>query len=331
MPRRCTAIESVDRQSKLVDAPTPTLGWVRPWRLCAFAFAPAVAAAAVFCTPSGRGWVRDFLQPYCFVGFQQENVCAWTSWAYDARFYELVRDCSTKAPSPKLEEADGNLSMVHVAYVANAKYFSVLRGSIISLVTHLGAPERCTIHMVVPAEDMKQAKRFVKCLAGELGELRAVPAMRLHRMAADPPTGDDSMLKPARIYHSNPPTYTVFYLPYYFPELPRLLYLDADTTILADVAPLYRTHMTQALAAVPDSRMEWWSSLLIYFKAMSQSVRDRSAPVFNGGVLLLDLERWRQQGASPRLEAWKSKFPRGTGNQLPLNLEFQGRVDILDW
>merc|ERR1712039_1014774 len=48
--------------------------------------------------------------------------------------------------------------------------------------------------------------------------------------------------------------------------------------------------------------------------------------------MVLDLDRWRRLGnVTSSLENWINIFGLADLDQLALNMEFQGRIDILDW
>jgi len=96
-------------------------------------------------------------------------------------------------------------------------------------------------------------------------------------------------------------TYRRSYLDTLYPELDRIVFIDADTMIRRDLAPLWQADLGgRPVGAVRDP---WW---------MTDPAREALFPggYFNGGLLLLDLAAWRTQGLAARLadyvRAWKS-------------------------
>lgn len=79
-------------------------------------------------------------------------------------------------------------------------------------------------------------------------------------------------------------------------EIDRVLYLDVDTLVCSDLAPLYDTDLEGAIiAAVED------------LDAHSSAVRlglPSGAPYFNSGVLLIDRRRWSQFGVADRVREY---------------------------
>eukprot|EP00415_Alexandrium_ostenfeldii_P005179 UN5179 len=83
--------------------------------------------------------------------------------------------------------------------------------------------------------------------------------------------------------------------------------------------------MRHALAAVPmnGTTLETYlRSLRLLDKAPKGLIRPDGLAFFNAGVLLLDLQRWREDNISRSLERMVHRFSGTGGTQLPLNLEF---------
>ena len=81
-------------------------------------------------------------------------------------------------------------------------------------------------------------------------------------------------------------------------DLERVLFLDADLLVLDDVVQLWETPLDRCvLAASPDAAVPRCSA--------ARGVKDwkargipRAAPYFNGGVLMIHLERWRERAVT---------------------------------
>lgn len=100
--------------------------------------------------------------------------------------------------------------------------------------------------------------------------------------------------------HATVATYFRLLLPGLLPaEVDRVIFIDADTVVTADLEPLWNLPLEgKALAAVPD---HWLSC------------REQNHPVgsyFNAGVLLIDLARWRQAGVLERGGAFAKAHPQ---------------------
>jgi lipopolysaccharide biosynthesis glycosyltransferase len=117
-----------------------------------------------------------------------------------------------------------------------------------------------------------------------------------------------------------------FLLPDLLPEVARVLYLDADTLVLSPLAPLFATDLGGApLGAVPNVVMADQRARLLALGL------DDYRQFLNSGVLLLDLDRFREEGATStllRIAATRADdllWP----DQDTLNLVFAGRWHAL--
>jgi lipopolysaccharide biosynthesis glycosyltransferase len=94
------------------------------------------------------------------------------------------------------------------------------------------------------------------------------------------------------------PHYFRLLMPFVLPDVTRAVYLDADTVVLEDIYPLWTIDLEGfALAAVRDylpcisDAVENWAELQL----------KPNAPYFNSGVLVVDLDQWREQRIAERV------------------------------
>ena len=86
-------------------------------------------------------------------------------------------------------------------------------------------------------------------------------------------------------------TYAYCFLADLLPDIRRILYLDCDTLVNASLAPLYNTVLEgeHFVGEAPDAlRREYKKVIALPDEAI----------YYNSGCVLMDLERWRQHGAS---------------------------------
>src|SRR5439155_15542090 len=92
-------------------------------------------------------------------------------------------------------------------------------------------------------------------------------------------------------------------LPARLPELQRVLYLDADTLVGGSMAALWDTALegapVGAVANVTEPAMQ----------AHVTSLGVERGGYFNAGVLLVDLGRWREEGATAALTRFVADRP----------------------
>lgn len=247
-------------------------------------------------------------------------------------FYERVMDCRTPGRVLAQEEDRAGLETVHVAYSSDAGNFAGLLGSMLSLGSHAADPSAYTIHLLVTREDLARAEALIACFRRELVEmLPVVPAVQLHELRPLPV--DPSSLSPSapRPELWKPQTFARLYLHDYLPTARRVIWLDHDTIVRYDLAELYRMRMKRPLAAVPEwGNGTYWSYRQMVPPRLRARLPSASQRVFNSGVLLLDLQRWRSEAVSAAVEALLPDFAGINGEQLILNLVFQD-YDALEW
>jgi len=248
--------------------------------------------------------------------------------AYDA-LSPAAHGCNaTCAPETQEEDHTGILDEVHVAYLCDARNFLPLLNSMASLARTLSNPDQCSIHLIVPREDMSKVPAIIECFKRELAALKALPSFRIYPLRTtriiNRRAGD--LVRKSLIFER-------FYLQEYLPaDLPRVVFLDADTIIKSDIRPLYRRKMTSALAAVRGGLpVRTIFKLYVRDWHMFRYFRDPEMRYVCQAVSVLDLTRWRSGEVTRALESWAERFPDAMSELEILNLEFQNGTDDLDW
>lgn len=104
-------------------------------------------------------------------------------------------------------------------------------------------------------------------------------------------------------------TYARFQIERHFAEhVERILYVDVDTLILEDLAPLVHLDLAgRVVAAVPDHHID---GALQRGEVPDPGGLPDVKRYFNAGVLLIDLPRWRAGGLSAKALAYLERFPQ---------------------
>jgi hypothetical protein len=92
------------------------------------------------------------------------------------------------------------------------------------------------------------------------------------------------------------------------PCVRRAIYLDSDLVLVDDIAKLWRTGLG---GRTVDALEYWHTNFTKYFtgrfwsdQQFARTFVGRRSCYFNTGVMVLDLERWRQAGYTQRIERW---------------------------
>lgn len=261
----------------------------------------------------------------------------------DEKMYEYMIDsCNpSEGEGDILIDDRPVLQHVHLAYVVDASRFDMLLNSMISVGRHLSEPEQCSVHVIVPEKDFTQAQRVVACFLSEMKAIQKQPQVKLHKVQ---PVGLNLTAFrdvwqdywPAGSRYLNPMSFAQLNVTEYFPNESRVLWLSVETIVRTDLKQLFQMRMRTALAAAFDWKRVTWRSeygkdLLDIDPSLLDGVGDQDRRVLNTGVLLFDLDKWRQQDISSKLEHWLIRVGGIKLMQLALNLQFGEDFDRLSW
>ena len=107
----------------------------------------------------------------------------------------------------------------------------------------------------------------------------------------------------------------------------RVIYLDADVVICADLATLFQYDLDgQPIGATPDPLFaQWW------LKHRPQTEHTAASSIFSSGLMVMDLSRWRAEDLSGTLLATARRLPEELqSDQAALNVVIGNRWARLD-
>jgi lipopolysaccharide biosynthesis glycosyltransferase len=114
------------------------------------------------------------------------------------------------------------------------------------------------------------------------------------------------------------------------PEIGRVLYLDCDLVVLDDLRPLWNVDLgDKPVAAAPDYPRV---PSLVAPERLAAIGMPQDAPYLNSGVLVIDLNRWRQRRLTDRLFAYIQEKASALSayDQDAVNVVLLGDIHILD-
>lgn len=105
----------------------------------------------------------------------------------------------------------------------------------------------------------------------------------------------------------NPFNYIRFYLDRLLPHVDKILYLDTDVIVLAEIPNMVDNHLVTAndmpiAASIRPQSFEQWVNFSE--PAVEKSGIDPNTKAFNAGVLLINLSIWRTKRTSEKFEFW---------------------------
>lgn len=225
-----------------------------------------------------------------------------------------------------LSDNSSDLATVHVVFSSTARGFLGLHNSMISVSRNLRPETKCIIHVLVPEEDMPLAEHLKLCFHAELHASGIdLVTVTLHILRPLPfgIRGRKSWVWPSA-------SFAPFYIHKYLSGVTRAIYLDTDIVVKSDLATLYRIPMRYPLAAVRDYGKYGYVHTNPYYADRRHLFEEQTMKLFNSGVLLLDLRRWRAEGISDSLENL-AKLHLNFHVQDLLQLQFQDKFQELNW
>jgi len=133
---------------------------------------------------------------------------------------------------------------------------------------------------------------------------------------------------------TNDLNYARFYLPYIFPKLDRIIYLDGDTLITGSIEELYwgvtlTPHLWFAAIDAHKLGTNYFNYLHPRMGAYVRQIYPEKALIFNAGVYITSFKQWKKNNTTTKLEKWcllNIQIPQNliyySGTEAPLNLVF---------
>jgi lipopolysaccharide biosynthesis glycosyltransferase len=176
------------------------------------------------------------------------------------------------------------MSFLHVACAADEAYVPHCAAMLYSLFRH-HPPGALRVHFLhgpgFPAAIVRQLSAWA---AGQGAD------MRFHQIEDSEVSGLPDAGRISRVMW-----YRIF-LPVCVPEADRILYLDCDTIVMDNPAPLFGSDMNGYLVAAVQN---------IFEKGMERRAHelglDGAGQYFNSGVLMINLEGWRRERCTERI------------------------------
>ena len=208
--------------------------------------------------------------------------------------------------------------MIHVAYCFDRNYQQHAGVSLTSLLLNFGGDgSQLCVHLVTDEIDSD----FDARLDGLRRRFRAriethLVSPQQHSQLDMLPTSNNNIP-----YMSTATWFRMMLANILPPQIGKVLYLDADTVVLADITELHDTSLNDCPIAAARDASEKQMSAKLGLKTY-----------INTGVMLMDLSQWRDRGhINACLKCAANNAERLTyADQCAMNLTFAGRIRILD-
>lgn len=221
---------------------------------------------------------------------------------------------------------------VHVAMTLDSVYLRGSMAAILSVVQHTSCPENIRFHFVSSkSADSSLLRRTIAA---------SFPYLRFEIYSLDQGSVSGLISTSIREALDCPLNYARNYLPDLLPRcVRRVVYLDSDLVLVDDILKLAATLLgdTAVLAAPEYCNANFTSYFTPTFwsnPTLSLTFEGRKACYFNTGVMVIDLERWREGDYTTKIVEWMELQKRmriyELGSLPPFLLVFAGNIAPVD-
>ncbi|KAJ6678546.1 GLYCOSYLTRANSFERASE 8 DOMAIN-CONTAINING PROTEIN [Salix viminalis] len=258
------------------------------------------------------------------------NATATATTASGRRFKEAPQyDNSPACPSISAQDMCSQ-EAVHVAMTLDYPYLRGTMAAIFSILQHSSCPENIRFHFISTPSSTHLHEAISSSfpyLRSQIYSFDTYPVSGL--ISSSIRSALDSPLNYARNYLAN-------ILP---PCVQKVVYLDSDLVLVDDIALLAATPLgAGTVLAAPEYCN---ANFTIYFTPtfwanplLSLTFSERNACYFNTGVMVIDLERWREGDYTTKLVEWMELQKRmriyELGSLPPFLLVFAGNIASVD-
>ncbi|GER29439.1 galacturonosyltransferase-like 10 [Striga asiatica] len=223
-------------------------------------------------------------------------------------------------------------SLVHVAMTLDSRYLRGSIASVHSVLKHTSCPENVRFHFITSHSASSQLAKVMKSTFPYL-------PFKIHPFNKGKKVEHliSHSIRPAL---ENPLNYARIYLAEILDScIARVVYLDSDTIVVDDIRNLWSTELTgsRAIGAPEYCHANFTSYFNENFWAdpfLSGAFRGKKPCYFNTGVMVVDLERWREGEYTRKIEGWmevqKQRRIYELGSLPPFLLVFGGEIEGID-
>ena len=108
----------------------------------------------------------------------------------------------------------------------------------------------------------------------------------------------------------------------------KALYMDADMVVTKDLSLLWETQLRTPVGAVLDAHIVWMASPSMW-RPWKEEGLEPLTPYLNTGLMLMNLDRWREEKLTERTLAYLERYELPCVDQDALNLVLRGDFDQL--
>jgi hypothetical protein len=222
----------------------------------------------------------------------------------------------------------GSLCSDHFVHIAMTLDVNYLRGSmaaIYSILLHADCPSNIRFHFIAT-----KGKEELENMVAE-----SLPFLHFQTYSFNEESVKSLITHAVRHALEEPLNYARFYLAHMLdPCVKRIIYLDSDVLVLDRIEELWRTDMADSTVATPEychtNFTSYFSESFWTNFTLSSTFANKQPCYFNSGVMVINLEKWRENKCTARVEYWMEKEQQiyDLGSLPPLLLTFAGDIQV---
>ena len=225
-------------------------------------------------------------------------------------------------------------SLVHIAMTLDSGY---LRGSIAavhSVIKHSSCPENVFFHFIAAEFDQITPRVLTRIVRSTFPSLK----FKVYIFRED--TVINLISSSIREALENPLNYARNYLGDIVDScVDRVIYLDSDVILVDDIEKLWRVDLKGRVIGAPEychaNFTKYFTDKFWSDKVLSSVFVTRRPCYFNTGVMVMDLEKWREGYYRKKIESWmemqKVKRIYELGSLPPFLLVLAGDVEPIEY
>ncbi|KAB5544000.1 hypothetical protein DKX38_012112 [Salix brachista] len=246
----------------------------------------------------------------------------------------IIRKPSADVPvfreAPAFRNGDScGLQRIHIVMTLDANYLRGTMAAVLSILQHSTCPENMEFHFLW--------SRFEREVFSSIKSTFPYLNFKVYRFDSNRVRGKIS--KSIRQALDQPLNYARIYLADIIPsDVKRVIYLDSDLVVVDDIAKLWEVDLEEKVLAAPEychaNFTNYFSNLFWFDPVLAKTFHGRRPCYFNTGVMVVDVEKWRQGGITQKVEEWmtvqKQKRIYHLGSLPPFLLVLAGNIKGVD-
>ncbi|KAJ4969021.1 hypothetical protein NE237_015722 [Protea cynaroides] len=225
------------------------------------------------------------------------------------------------------ESCDANT--IHVSMTLDANYLRGTMAAVLSILQHSTCPENIAFLFLFSRVDPD--------LLLNIRSTFPYLNFKVYRFDSNRVRGKIS--KSIRQALDQPLNYARIYLAEIIPaDVGRVIYLDSDIIMVDDIAKLWGVDLGGKVVAAPEychtNFTNYFTDAFWSDPVLVSTFRGRRPCYFNTGVMVMDVEKWREGGYTQKVEDWmavqKQKRIYHLGSLPPFLLVLAGNIKAVD-